>query len=376
MSSASPAHCPRARRRRRRSRIDARRPRLQAGGRTGDAGAALPAVRHPRALAATGNRKLPARALPAQRRCPAPLLRERALRTGHRGRKSCSRSPGRRPTSTSRAAGKTGPTSTRRTRAAWRARPRSTATADRSASSTTGAPRTKGAGTGHFWAFYRYNDYTGPLAKCNPVLCSDHEGDWEGVTVITTPSLTPTILGVIYAAHRNRILVEAEDLPSMEGHPLAYVAEGTHATYPYRLQRRLPPVRRPGGRRAGAGGPPRRGRPLGRQLRTGVRHLPVRAPVPRDRRTWRHCRRRWRAAGRAGPGRGGRPASGGECGAMFTELQGSPASPGTQARFRCPWAPTDESPRLSEHGGLSESEPAAGAARSYATCARRAGSGL
>ena len=226
-----------------------------------------------------------------------------------------------------------------------------------------------------FWVFYRYNDYTGPLAKCNPILCSDHEGDWEGVTVITSPSLTPTILGVIYAAHRNRILVEAGNLPSLEGHPLAFVAEGTHATYPYRCSEDCHQYA---------------------DLAAGV-------PVPEDPHDgtvpWggnseqdcvtNQCVRPFPEIGEPGdlapplaggwagwPGAWGATCQRGECGAKFTELQGSPASPGTQPRFRCPWAPTDESPRLSEHGGLTESEPAAGAARSYATCARRAGNGL
>jgi hypothetical protein len=83
-----------------------------------------------------------------------------------------------------------------------------------------------------FWWFYRYNDYNGDINDCQ-AYCDDHEGDWEGMVVITTESLEPEVTGAIYAAHRDRIYVPAADLPTVEDHPRAYVAEGTHATYPY-----------------------------------------------------------------------------------------------------------------------------------------------
>lgn len=83
-----------------------------------------------------------------------------------------------------------------------------------------------------FWWFYRYNDYNGNFNRCT-FYCDDHEGDWEGMVVVTTESLEPQITGAIYAAHRDRIYVPAATLPTSEGHPIAYVAKGTHATYPY-----------------------------------------------------------------------------------------------------------------------------------------------
>jgi hypothetical protein len=83
-----------------------------------------------------------------------------------------------------------------------------------------------------FWIFYRYNDYQGKVNHCT-FYCDDHEGDWEGLVVVTTESLEPEVTGAIYAAHTDRIYVPAATLPLVDGHPLAYVAKGTHATYPY-----------------------------------------------------------------------------------------------------------------------------------------------
>jgi hypothetical protein len=225
-----------------------------------------------------------------------------------------------------------------------------------------------------FWVFYRYNDYTATASECiKERWCSDHEGDWEGVTVVTSPSLTPELLGVIYAAHRNRILVEAEDLPSLEGHPVAYVAEGTHASYPYRCAKDCHQY----AKKAGVF--------LPEDDHDGK--VPWGGNSEQDCATYQ-CVRPFPEVGEPGglapplaggwaawPGAWGATCQRNECRKKIAEVQGSPASPGTQPRFRCPWAPTDESPRLSDKGGLTESERAAGAARRYATCARQAGVG-
>jgi hypothetical protein len=224
-----------------------------------------------------------------------------------------------------------------------------------------------------FWWFYRYNDYTGLAAHCvKKVLCSDHEGDWEGVTVVTSPSLDPTILGVVYAAHTDRILVEAEYVPSQEGHPLAFVAEGTHATYPYRCAAHCHQYASIAGAHlpedphdgfAAWGGNSEKScaqfvcvRPLPEVGEPGDLAPPL-------------------AGAWAGwPGSWGSTCAKGECGNTFSEVQASPRSPGVQSRFKCPWAPTDEAPRLSGKGGIAESEPAADAARAFARCAQQSGS--
>jgi len=222
-----------------------------------------------------------------------------------------------------------------------------------------------------YWWLYRYNDYTGPLSKCNKHLCSDHEGDWEGVTVITTPTLTPEIVGTIYAAHHNRILVEGAAIPLANGHPLVFVAEGTHASYPYRCAKscqqyeKLPGLGRiwedPHDGSAVWGGNddrdcsayhcvrplPERGQPLDAAL-----------PNAGDWAGW--------------PGQWGSTCHRG-CESALTELQGSPRSPGVQARFQCPWAPTDRALPALNGSGLSRSEPIGDSKRTLALCAAQRG---
>jgi hypothetical protein len=84
-----------------------------------------------------------------------------------------------------------------------------------------------------YWWFLRYNDYTGRFNAC-VIVCGDHEGDWEGITLITTPSTDPEILGAIYATHKERIKIPAAALPLAGTHPIVFVARGTHASYPFR----------------------------------------------------------------------------------------------------------------------------------------------
>lgn len=86
-----------------------------------------------------------------------------------------------------------------------------------------------------YWWFFRYNDYPGSIVGiCIPLYCGDHEGDWEGVTVLTTEQPRPAILAVTYAAHQERVEVDGAAVPMAGGHPLVFVAEGTHASYPFR----------------------------------------------------------------------------------------------------------------------------------------------
>ncbi len=84
-----------------------------------------------------------------------------------------------------------------------------------------------------YWWFFRFNDYTGKVNECQ-IICGDHEGDWEGVTVITTAAIRPEVLGTIYATHKDRVMVGAPILPVVGTHPLVFVAKGTHASYPFR----------------------------------------------------------------------------------------------------------------------------------------------
>jgi hypothetical protein len=222
-----------------------------------------------------------------------------------------------------------------------------------------------------YWWFYRYNDYTGPLSKCNAHLCSDHEGDWEGITVITTPTVKPEIVGAIYAAHKNRVLVEGPALPLDDGHPLALIAEGTHASYPYRCAtdcrqyESLPGIGR-------IWEDPHDGAVAWGGNDDGdcsafhcVRPLPERgeatdAALPNAGR-WAGWRGKWGSTCHQG------------CDSPLSELQGSPRSPGAQVRFRCPWAPTDRALPALNGSGLSRSEPVGDARRVLAQCAAQRG---
>jgi hypothetical protein len=222
-----------------------------------------------------------------------------------------------------------------------------------------------------YWWLYRYNDYTGPLSRCNSRLCSDHEGDWEGITVVTTPTLKPEVVEAIYAAHRNRILVEGQSLPLEDGHLLAFVAEGTHATYPYRCAAgckqyaSLPGIGRIpedphdgavawGGNADAECSTYRCVRPL------PERGDPIETALPQAG-AWAGWPGQWGATCHEG------------CESGLRELQGSPRSPGSQTRFQCPWAATDRALPAADGSGLSRSESLGDAERMLARCAAQRG---
>ncbi|MFL5897670.1 MAG: hypothetical protein ACJ76D_04300 [Solirubrobacterales bacterium] len=220
-----------------------------------------------------------------------------------------------------------------------------------------------------YWWFLRYNDYVGPLDECNKINCSDHEGDWEGITVITTPSGKPTILGAIYAAHRNRVLVDGALLPLAGGRPLVFVAAGTHASYPYRCRSacrqyerladtaRLPEDPHDGAAAWGENDDTRCA------LDTCVRPMPEVEPAEDL------------ALPLAGSWAGWPGQWGGTCheGCSFPLLQGSPRSPGLQVRFECPWAVTDRALPDADGSGLSRSERVGDAERLFAGCRAQRG---
>jgi hypothetical protein len=86
-----------------------------------------------------------------------------------------------------------------------------------------------------YWWFYRYNDYT-----ASPVG-GDHEGDWEGMTVVTGPenpdgTASSTVLWVGYAQHQYTYRYSADVLTFTGLHPHGYPADGSHATYPHICQ--------------------------------------------------------------------------------------------------------------------------------------------
>lgn len=219
-----------------------------------------------------------------------------------------------------------------------------------------------------YWWFLRYSEYTGPLRNCNRVICSNHEGDWEGITVITTPSLEPQILGAIYAAHSNRVLVDGPSMPVSEGRPLVFVARGTHASYPFRCDGDCKQYEKKGGvplpedPHDGAvawGG----NRDSSCDQHDCVRPLPE-VGTPSD-----------GALPRAGRWAGWRGLWGRTCSAGCDSplLQGSPRSPGLQKRFLCPWVPTDRALPGAGGSGLSASKAVGDSERLLNACAAQRG---
>ena len=188
------------------------------------------------------------------------------------------------------------------------------------------------------------------------------------MTVITTASLKPQVLGAIYAAHRARILVEASILPISGTHPLAYVAEGTHATYPFSckgadceqfdeaLDVRLPEDSHDGEVAWGGNDDHECAR------FECVRPIPeVGHPGPA-------------AAPLAGDWAGWHGTWGNTCANGCGISEPGPSSPGLQIRFKCPWVPTRVA-RLTADGTVSKSEPLGDGERLLATCEAQRGGG-
>jgi hypothetical protein len=214
-----------------------------------------------------------------------------------------------------------------------------------------------------YWWFFRYNDYTGRINRC-VVVCGDHEGDWEGVTVITTASTEPEILGAIYAAHKDRALVEGGTLPTASGHPLVWVATGTHASYPFDCDRNckqyngLPEDPHDGSVPWGSNRDAeclanRCVRPLPEVGKPSELALPVAG--------------RW-----AGwPGKWGETCHNRCPGPRIREA--SPTSPGGQTRFQCPWVPTRRAKPAPDGSGLSDSDRVGDSQRLFAQCRAQRG---
>lgn len=220
-----------------------------------------------------------------------------------------------------------------------------------------------------YWWFYRYNDYKGVGDTCESIFCGDHEGDWEGITVVTTPTDPPEIVGAIYAAHAQRVLIRGSELPRAGNHPLVFVAKGTHASYPYwcagdcRQYRkvageRLPETHHDGAVSWGANSDAECAehacvRPLPEVGRPGQKALPLAA-------AWAGWPGMW----------------GGTCFRRCEHVahgESSPRSLGLQARFRCPWAVTHRALPGADNSGLSRSEKVGDANRLISFCAAQHG---
>lgn len=72
------------------------------------------------------------------------------------------------------------------------------------------------------WTFFPYNDF---FASAN------HEGDWEHVTI--SIALDETFVSAFYATHHTGLRIDDPTKIAWSGtHPVGYVADGSHATYP------------------------------------------------------------------------------------------------------------------------------------------------
>jgi hypothetical protein len=69
-----------------------------------------------------------------------------------------------------------------------------------------------------YWLLYLYNDFY-----------DEHEADWEGVTVVLANG---TPIGATYSQHQGRKWIPWSALSANGGHPIVYVARGSHAEYP------------------------------------------------------------------------------------------------------------------------------------------------
>jgi hypothetical protein len=91
-----------------------------------------------------------------------------------------------------------------------------------------------------YWFFYAYNDWATGFGGMN-----DHEGDWEGMYLFFRldpsgrPLEPPAYL--TYVGHHSRITKPwgHRDVELDGTHPVAYVAAGSHATYPERKEYEL-----------------------------------------------------------------------------------------------------------------------------------------
>ncbi len=93
-----------------------------------------------------------------------------------------------------------------------------------------------------YWWFLRYNRFDKSSASelCRSAVtkrsaCFDHEGDWEGVTLVlsTDKTLDDRLEFVNYAAHEGVFRYRPSQIRrDPDGRPVVYIANGSHAAYP------------------------------------------------------------------------------------------------------------------------------------------------
>jgi Tol biopolymer transport system component len=178
-----------------------------------------------------------------------------------------------------------------------------------------------------YWWFYRYNDF----------LAGDHEGDWEGMVVAPSLTVTGTFDFAAFDQHghqhaylRSLLTCDGGDAGSCgtAGAPVgkrvwAFVAGGTHATYPDECANAC--VQENSLPEADHGGEVEWGRNFDDPVSGSLRRFPAAngwaVPLTAN---WVDWPGRWGSTGNEG--------------------DRSPRSPGAQERFRCPGTENDADP--------------------------------
>jgi VPS62-like protein len=92
-------------------------------------------------------------------------------------------------------------------------------------------PGAEGEAFCEYWAFYGY-DHAGATVLGVDVPYGGHRGDWEHVAFRVSLD-PPRLLEGFYYGHARCLVVKGEDLERVAGeHPLVYVSQGKHASYP------------------------------------------------------------------------------------------------------------------------------------------------
>jgi hypothetical protein len=189
-----------------------------------------------------------------------------------------------------------------------------------------------------YWWFLRFNHFARlglndscALPQAREVgVCDEHEGDWEGVTVVTRPHHEDEVEYVVYAAHKGTFRYSAAQLHFHDGtRPDVYLTEGGHSAYPLACAHNChqPPglaidgIELPETDHDGRA-------PWARDGEACVANAPGSCLLSFDKQPWTHWPGEW--------GAGCTAACGGAVDAN------SPRSPGVQARFQTPWCSSQE----------------------------------
>ena len=175
-----------------------------------------------------------------------------------------------------------------------------------------------------YWWFLRFNrfdrlDRTLTAACRGRVACLDHEGDWEGVTVVTAPRRSDLIQYVGMASHAHVFRFTADQVVR-GGRPVVFVARGSHASYPDSCTKCWQPGGLPEASTDGTV-------PWGRNddsacFRAGEEPCLIELPAADRPGSWNAYPGRW----------GSRECAGGDC-----RFGHGPKSPGAQRRYLRPW---------------------------------------